>query len=181
MRITSDQKVGIGTTTPSEKLSVNGNIDLSGTINCNGCITSLDLAAGVGTAIRTVSTAPFDAFSGFNGGTLVTLTCNAPFEAISANIDDTDSSSGIYGTIKVDQDGTGTAFAPADVSANTAISADPAGGGADYTISFNGVSAGTDGTVSFVYATGSPGFDTANVAFIVLTSPAATCSATTPP
>ena len=181
MRVTSDQKVGIGTTTPAEKLSVNGNIDLSGTLNCNGCVTSSALAAGAGTAIKSVATAPFDAFSGFNGGTLVTLTCNAPFEVISANIDDTDSSSGLFGTIKVDQDGIGTAFAPADVSSNTAISADPAGGGADYTISFNGVAAGTDGTVSFVYATGSPGADTANVAFIVLTSPSATCTATTPP
>jgi hypothetical protein len=108
----------------------------------------------------------------------VTLTCNAPFEVISANIDDTDSATGILGTIQVDQDGSGSAFAPADVSANTAISLDSAGGGADYTVSFNGVAAGTDGTVSFAYATGSPVADTANVAFIVSTSPSATCGVT---
>jgi hypothetical protein len=134
----------------------------------------------VSTAIRSVAATPFDALSGFVGGSLVTLTCNAPFEVISANTDDTESASSITGTIQVDQDGTGTAFAPADVSANTAISVDPAGGGADYTVSFNGVAAGTDGTVSFVYATGTPVGDTANVAFIVLTSPSATCSVTTP-
>jgi len=180
MRVTSDNKVGIGTTTPSEKLSVNGNIDLSGTLNCSGCVSSLALAPGVSTAIRSVAATPFDALSGFVGGSLVTLTCNAPFEVISANTDDTESASSITGTIQVDQDGTGTAFAPADVSANTAISVDPAGGGADYTVSFNGVAAGTDGTVSFVYATGTPVGDTANVAFIVLTSPSATCSVTTP-
>ena len=178
MRVTSDNKVGVGTATPSEKLSVNGNIGLSGTLNCSGCVTSSALAPGVSTAIRSVASTPFDALSGFLGGTLVTLTCNAPFEVISANIDDTDSATGILGTIQVDQDGTGIAFAPADVSANTAISVDPAGGGADYTVSFNGVAAGTDGTVSFVYATGSPIADTANVAFIVSTSPSATCGVT---
>ena len=49
MRITSDGKVGIGTAAPTEKLDVGGNVTLSGTINCVGCVTSASLAPGVGT------------------------------------------------------------------------------------------------------------------------------------